>query len=342
MRQYLASLLMIWGMAAAAADWQALPKSPPIPKDNPQTPEKIQLGKQLFFDPRLSLTGVISCNSCHNVMEGGDDDRRFASGVMGKEGGRNGPTVWNAAFHSVQFWDGRAKSLEEQAKGPMVNAVEMGMPNHQAVMERIAAIPGYRTTFAKVFGSKDALTIQNAVKAIAAYERTLITPNTPYDRFVRGDKKALSTQAQAGMKLFGEIGCTSCHSGPNFDGPPLPEGQGFFQRFPTYKDNEYVARYKLMDDKGKAAATGNEEDEHLFRVPTLRQVALTAPYFHNGSVDKLPEAVRVMARVQLNRKLDDAQVAQLVAFLESLSGGFPKQTMPRLPALSGQTILKDQ
>ncbi len=342
MRQYLASLLMIWGMAAAAADWQALPKSPPIPKDNPQTPEKIQLGKQLFFDPRLSLTGVISCNSCHNVMEGGDDDRRFASGVMGKEGGRNGPTVWNAAFHSVQFWDGRAKSLEEQAKGPMVNAVEMGMPNHQAVMERIAAIPDYRTTFAKVFGSKDALTIQNAVKAIAAYERTLITPNTPYDRFVRGDKKALSTQAQAGMKLFGEIGCTSCHSGPNFDGPPLPEGQGFFQRFPTYKDNEYVARYKLMDDKGKAAATGNEEDEHLFRVPTLRQVALTAPYFHNGSVDKLPEAVRIMARVQLNKKLDDAQVAQLVAFLESLSGGFPKQTMPQLPALSGQTILKDR
>lgn len=342
MRYGLAAVLMVWGVAAAAANWQALPKSPPIPKDNPQTPEKIQLGKQLFFDPRLSLTGTVSCNSCHNVMEGGDDDRRFAAGIMGKEGGRNGPTVWNAAFHSVQFWDGRAKSLEEQAKGPMINAVEMGMPNHQAVMERIAAFPDYRTTFTKVFGSKDPLTIDNATKAIAAYERTLITPNTPYDRFVRGDKKALSTQAQAGMKLFGEIGCTSCHSGPNFDGPSLPEGQGFFQRFPTYKDNEYVARYKLMDDKGKATATGKEEDEHLFRVPTLRQVALTAPYFHNGIVDHLPEAVRVMGRVQLNKKLDDTQVAQLVAFLESLSGGFPAQTMPQLPTLPGQTILKDR
>jgi cytochrome c peroxidase len=275
-------------------------------------------------------------------MEGGDDDRRFAVGVMGKEGGRNGPTVWNAAFHSVQFWDGRARSLEEQAKGPMVNAVEMGMPNHQAVMERIAAIPDYRSAFTTVFGNKDPLTIQNATRAIAAYERTLITPNTPYDRFVRGDKKAMSIQAQAGMKLFGEIGCTSCHSGPNFDGPPLPEGQGFFQRFPTYKDNEYVARYKLMDDKGKAMATGKEEDEHLFRVPTLRQVALTAPYFHNGSVDNLPEAVRVMARVQLNKKLDDTQVTQLVSFLESLSGGFPMQTLPRLPTLPGQTILKDK
>ena len=342
MRYGLAGVLMLWGIAATAANWQALPKSPPIPKDNPQTPEKIQLGKQLFFDPRLSLTGTVSCNSCHNVMEGGDDDRRFAAGVMGKEGGRNAPTVWNAAFHSVQFWDGRARSLEEQAKGPMVNAVEMGMPNHQAVMERIAAFPDYRTAFTKVFGSKDPLTIDNATKAIAAYERTLITPNTPYDRFVRGDKKAMSAQAQAGMKLFGEVGCTSCHSGPNFNGPPLPEGQGFFQRFPTYRDNEYVARYKLMDDKGKAAATGKEEDEHLFRVPTLRQVALTAPYFHNGIVDNLPEAVRVMGRVQLNKKLDDSQVAQLVAFLESLSGGFPAQTMPQLPTLPGQTILKDR
>lgn len=324
-----------------ALAFEALPTTAPAPKDNPTTAAKVELGKQLFFDPRLSRNGTVSCNSCHNVMAGGEDNRPNSAGVDSKFGGRSAPTVWNAAFHSVQFWDGRAPTLEEQAKGPLVNPIEMAMSSHELVTQRISAVPGYQEQFKAVFGGDKPVTIDNAAKAIAAYERTLITPDSPFDRYVKGDKKALSASAQRGMKLMESVGCTSCHSGANFSGPTQPVGQGFFMKFPTFPGSEYDQKYKLTEDPGRFEVTKKEEDKHMWRVPTLRNVALTAPYFHNGAVKTLDEAVRVMAKTQLNKTLKDGEVADIVAFLDALTGKFPKQTLPRLPATPGKTLIQD-
>jgi cytochrome c peroxidase len=311
---------------------EALPERPPVPADNPQTEAKIALGKQLFFDPRLSSTGTVSCNSCHNVMSSGTDNISTSFGVEGKRGGRNAPTVWNSAYLSTQFWDGRAATLEDQAKGPILNPVEMGMPDEAFVVERIRAIPGYAQQFKAVFGAVDPVTYDNIAKAIASYERTLITPNSSFDRFMKGDKKAMSASAQRGMQTVEEIGCTSCHSGATFAGPAeLAAGQGFFQRFPIFANNDFVVKYKLDEDTGRFVSTGQEADRHMWRVPTWRNVALTAPYFHNGAVETLGEAVRVMAKAQLDRELSAQQVDDIVAFLNSLTGEFAEQTMPRLP-----------
>ncbi|NOQ68927.1 MAG: cytochrome-c peroxidase, partial [Gammaproteobacteria bacterium] len=221
---------------AADASWEALPDVAPAPADNPTTDAKVTLGKMLFMDPRFSSTGTVSCNSCHNVMEGGDDSRTFSMGVHGKTGGRNAPTVWNSAFHSVQFWDGRADLLEDQAKGPVTNPVEMGVPEIEQAMDKVRAIPGYKPYFEKAFG-KDSMTVVNAAKAVASFERTLITPNSPYDKYVKGDKKAMSIQQIRGMQTFASTGCASCHSGAAFNGPKMEFGQGFYSKFPTFADN---------------------------------------------------------------------------------------------------------
>lgn len=337
--------LVVFGVLAtsplASLAWEALPAKAPAPKDNPTTAAKVDLGKHLFFDPRFSATGTVSCASCHNVMGGGEDNRAVAMGVHGKTGGRSAPTVWNAAFSSVQFWDGRAPSLEEQAKGPVVASVEMGMPKLEAAMDRVRAIPGYAEMFQRAFpGEKNPMTVANAAKAVAAYERTLITPNSAYDRYVKGDKKALTAEQVRGMKAFADTGCTACHTGPAFNGPRMPQGQGFFVKFPAYPGSEYDAKYKLLDDLGRYEVTRQEQDKHTFKVPTLRNVALTAPYFHNGAVKTLDEAVRVMARTQLNKSLTDEQVNEIVAFLNALTGEFPQQTMPRLPGTPGKTIVE--
>lgn len=326
---------------AHAADWQALPAKAPEPADNPTTPEKVELGRLLYFDPRFSSTGTVSCNSCHNVMLGGEDNRPFSMGVHGQMGGRSSPTVWNAAFASSQFWDGRAATLEDQAKGPVVNPVEMGMSDLEIAMDRVRSIPGYKPLFEAAFGAEDAMTVDNAAKAVAAYERTLITPNSAYDRFVAGDKKALTDQQQRGMQAFADLGCVSCHSGPAFNGPTMPAGTGFFMKFPTFADSEYVTKYRFMDDPGRAEVTKADTDKHLWKVPTLRNVALTAPYFHNGSVATLDEAVKVMAKTQLNKDLADDQTADVVAFLNALTGEFPAQPLPRLPATPGWVIETD-
>jgi len=330
--------LMIIGAAGSANAWDALPKAAPAPADNAASPAKIELGKMLYFDPRFSSTGTVSCFSCHNVMEGGDDHRPTSIGVHGEKGGRNAPTVWNAAFHSVQFWDGRAATLEDQAKGPVVNPVEMGMSNLTAAIDRIQRIPGYKAYFDAAFGKGDSVTMDNAAKAIATYERTLITPDSPYDRYVSGDTKALSAAAVNGMKLFESTGCTTCHSGAAFNGPTLPIGTGFFMKFPTFPDAALVQRYDLESDQGRFVATGNEADKHMWRVPTLRNLVYTAPYFHNGAVKTLPEAVRVMAKLQLNKDLPANEVTDIVAFLESLTGKFPDQMMPRLPPTPGDLL----
>lgn len=325
---------------ANASQWLALPETAPAPADNPTTVAKVELGKMLYMDPRLSSTGTVSCNSCHNVMEGGDDSRPVSMGVNGQTGGRSAPTVWNAAFYSVQFWDGRANLLEDQAKGPITNPIEMGMKDHGQAMDVVKSMPGYKAPFEAAFG-KDSINIVNAAKAIAAFERTLITPNSAYDRFVKGDKKALNKQQQKGMNKFAELGCVACHSGAAFNGPKMDIGTGFFQKFPTFADNGYVAKYKLSDDKGRAEVTARAADNNMFRVPTLRNITDTAPYFHNGAVATLDEAVRVMAKTQLNKDLSKQDVADVVAFLGALTGEYPEITMPRLPASVGSTVIAE-
>jgi cytochrome c peroxidase len=322
--------LMTLGSIGAQAEFKALPDTPPIPADNPQTPAKIELGKMLYFDPRLSMDGTISCNSCHNVMFHGGDGRPVGVGIHGQRGGRGSPTVWNSAFHTVQFWDGRAATLEQQALGPLVNSIEMGMTSHDLVIDRIKQIPGYVQAFKKAFPKENGPTISNTAKAIAAYERTLITPNSPFDKYMKGNKKALTAQQIRGMKLVDEIGCTSCHTGVNFAGE-TKMGEGNYQPFPQIPGSKYDKQYEITADLGRYEVTKKAEDKNHWRVPTWRNVAITAPYFHNGKVKTLDEAVRVMAKTQLDMNLNEAQVQDIVAFLNSLTGEFPKQSMPMLP-----------
>lgn len=330
------------GKAPSLGITPPLPTQAEAPADNPTTPAKVELGKKLFFDPRLSLTGTVSCNSCHNIMEGGDDGRPSSMGILGRLGPRNAPTVWNSVFQASQFWDGRSPSLEDQAKGPVVASPEMGMPNHDQAIERIAAIPRYQAEFARVFGGGNPVTIDNVVKAIAAFERTLVTPNSPYDRYASGDKTALSGQQVRGMKLFDSIGCTECHSGPAFNGWEVGDTETSFEEFPRFAQSELVKRFRLDSDLGRYEATNQDWDKHYFKVPTLRNITITAPYFHNGSIESLSDAVRVMAETELDTELSDKEVADIVAFLKSLEGEFPEITLPRLPSRSGKSVLDDQ
>lgn len=322
--------------------WQALPATPPIPKNNPQSPEKIALGKQLFFDKNLSYNNEVSCASCHALEPGvGIDGLSTSVGIHQQRGNRNAPTVWNAAYQAVLFWDGRAASLEEQAKGPLLNPLEMGMPSFEAVVERVAAKPEYIAAFAHVFGTKQPISIEQIAAAIAAYERTLVTPDTAYDRFVNGDRHALNQAQLRGMALFESLGCMRCHSGANFSAASALATSEPLRLFPVTLTPD-VERYQLNADTGLAAAN---QAQGVWRVPSLRNVALTAPYFHNGSVDSLQEAVRIMATTQLGlpyqeeansdkfywsseaqtlthveqRALSDAEVEDIVAFLQALS-----------------------
>jgi len=338
--KYLIIFAGIITFSVNAAEWQSLPEEAPAPADNPTTAAKIVLGQMLFMDPRFSSTGTVSCNSCHNVMLGGEDNRPVSMGVHAQTGGRSSPTVWNSAFNSSQFWDGRAATLEDQAKGPVTNPIEMGMGEIEEAMNRLRDIPGYKPYFEKAFGTDNPMTVDNAAKAVAAYERTLITPNSAYDRYVKGDKQALSAQQVRGMDSFASVGCGACHSGAAFNGPAMTPGSGFFMKFPTFTDNDYVEQYKFSEDTGRFTVTKNDADKHLWKVPTLRNISITAPYFHNGSVGTLDEAVRVMAKIQLNQDLTDAQVADIVAFLSALTGEFPEQSMPHLPPTPGRTLIK--
>jgi cytochrome c peroxidase len=327
----LVTALALAGSVSVASAWDVLPTQAEAPADNPTTAAKVELGQMLYHDPRLSSTGTVSCSSCHNTMLGGEDNRPNSMGVNGQTGGRSAPTVWNAAFNKVQFWDGRAASLEEQAAGPVTNPIEMGMKSWDDVVARLQSIEGYQQSFEQAFG-KDSISKDNATKAIAAYERTLITPNSPYDRYVAGDKSALSAQQIRGMEKVAELGCTHCHSGPAFNGP------GMFQKFPMIPNGYFEAQYHFKKDKGLAEVSKSPADEHLWKVPTLRNVALTAPYFHNGSVKSLDKAVTLMAKLQLDKDLSKEEVADIVAFLNGLTGEFPKQKMPVLPGTPGVTF----
>lgn len=343
----LISTLLLAGSAsfAQAASTYEFPQVP-VPADNPMTPAKIALGKQIYFDPRMSLSGTVSCDTCHNVASNGTDNLPLSFGVFGRvDVPRNTPTVFNAAFNTVQFWDGRAASLEEQAKGPIQNPVEMGMPSGDAVVARLKKIPGYQKEFAQVFGGNDPITFDHVAAAIATFERTLITPDSPYDQYMKGNKKALDPSAVAGMKLAGSLGCEACHAGVMFDNGGTAMGTGAYQKFPAQPDNatcaKYVAQYHLSGDEGRFNVTHNPADKQMFKVPTWRNVALTAPYFNYGTVGSLPEAVRVMAACQLNTTLSDKDVHDIVAFLNSLTGKFPKMDLPRLPETLDGTLLMD-
>ena len=306
----------------ARQQFQAIPTNPPDLPGNPTTAAKVELGKMLYFDPRLSASHAISCNSCHNIGLGGADAEPTSIGHRWQHGGRNAPTVLNAVFNHAQFWDGRAKDLEQQAGGPIINPVEMASPEPH-VAEQLKGIPGYREAFAKAFpGAPDPITLGNAQKAIAVFETTLITPNAPFDRFLKGDANALSAIQKEGLALFIDRGCASCHNGINVGG-------GMYAPFGVVE--KPGADILPPADKGRFVVTKTASDEYVFKVPTLRNITLTAPYFHSGQAWDLAQAVAIMGTSQLGTQLNNEEVQKIVAFLAGLTGDQPKVTYPVLP-----------
>jgi len=298
----------------------------PLPKNydsatNPPTPAKLLLGRMLFFDARLSRSGTISCNSCHNLNTFGQDFEATSPGHAKKLGDRNSPTVFNAAGHFRQFWDGREPDVEAQAKGPVLNPVEHGLKDAAEVEQILKGIPGYVAAFKRAFpkAGEKAITFDNFGKAIGAFERKLVTPGA-WDRFLGGDDGALSNEEKMGARLFVEVGCISCHNGPLLGGT-------------TYQKLGKIKPWPRSDDPGRKKVTGKAADLHVFKVPSLRNVAKTMPYFHDGKTVELGEAVKLMAAHQLGRELSDSDVELLVAFLGSLTGTPPQQWIakPKLP-----------
>ncbi len=286
--------------------------------ENPITNEKVALGKMLYFDVRLSKDNTISCNSCHNLATSGVDNLPVSPGNdEGSFGGRNSPTVLNAAFHMAQFWDGRAKDVEEQAGGPILNPVEMAIPNEKFLEDRLAGIEEYQAAFAEVFPKeKNPIKYSNVQKAIAAFERKLVTPS-PFDAYLAGDDKALTDAEKAGLDKFISVGCIACHSGNLLGGT-------MYQKFGTFS-NYWEATGSDPIDEGRFEVTQNEADKYMFKVPSLRNIAGTFPYFHDGSVKDLGESVKIMAKLQLNKELSEEEVKSIVAFLNSLTGEVPKE-----------------
>ena len=289
----------------ASALFKPLPKVVENP-ENPVTPEKVALGRMLYYDTRFSINQKIACNTCHQLDKAGVDNEPTSEGHAGQRGDRNSPTVYNAALHGAQFWDGRAANVEEQAKGPVLNPVEMGMPSIDYVIQVLNSIPGYKPLFEKAFpGQKDPITYDNFARAIGAFERGLVTPS-PFDAFLQGDVKALTAEQLAGLDTFMGVGCITCHNGVGVGGG-LYQKIGLVHPYPT-------------EDVGRAKVTSSEADKFLFKVPSLRNVVLTGPYFHDGKVATVDEAVRLMGWHQLGQKLGDEQVKAIVSFLGSLSG----------------------
>jgi cytochrome c peroxidase len=289
----------------------------PIPRDPGQDPGKVALGARLFQDPRLSADNTLSCASCHRLAQGGADGRAQSVGVGGALGPINAPTVYNSGFNLAQFWDGRAASLEEQAAGPIHNPLEMAS-NWAQVLDKLRADPSYLAQFAALY--PDGLTSSNAQDAIAAFERSLVTPDSPLDLWLAGDQTALSPQALRGYRLFKSYGCVACHQGVNLGG-------NLYQRMGALGDYFGDRGTEVRPaDLGRFNVTGDPEDRHLFKVPGLRLAALTPPYFHDGSAATLEEAIRVMARYQLGRTVSQEDMADIAAFLRSAVGRHPLLT----------------
>jgi len=316
-------------LAAAKEYFEPLPKVM-ASADNPLSDVKVQLGKMLYYEPRLSKSGVISCNSCHNIATYGVDNMPTSIGHKWAIGDVNSPTTMNAAATVAQFWDGRAEDVEEQAKGPVLNPAEMGIPHEQFAVDRIASIPEYKELFKQAFaGQENPLTYDNMANAIGAFERTLVTPGR-FDKFLEGDTTALTQVEKEGLNAFIERGCTSCHFGATVGG-------GQFDKFGIYKPyQELTGSTKL--DEGRFEVTKNEADRFTFKVPVLRNVSRTYPYFHDGTVWSLKDATKIMGEAQLDEEIPEPELKALVAFLNSLTGEIPKDAL-QLPVLPPSTEL---
>ncbi len=304
-----------------------LPSTVPALRDNRITPEKIELGKALFFDPRLSASGVFSCNSCHNVGTGGDDNLETSIGHGWQKGPRNSPTVFNAVFNEAQFWDGRAEDLKAQAKGPIQAGVEMANTPENVVLT-LKSMPQYVAWFEGAFpGEADPVTFDNMARAIEAFEATLITP-APFDAYLNGDDQALTFEQKKGLSLFMAKGCAACHNGVNVG------GHGYY---PFGVIERPGADILPENDKGRFAVTQTADDEYVFRASPLRNIAVTAPYFHSGKVWDLEQAVGIMGSSQLGEELNDEEVRLITAFMHSLTGQVPEVTYPILPPETATT-----
>jgi cytochrome c peroxidase len=306
----------------ARARFQPIPLEAPELPGNPATPARLELGRMLYFDPRVTAGRPGSCNTCHNVGLAGADARETAIGHSWQKGGRNVPTAFNAAFNTARFWDGRAQDLEDEPASAALNPVELALPVDRITAE-LAAIPGYQAAFRAAFPADPApVSFANAWQAIAVFQATLITPNAPFDRFLRGDRSALSATQRDGLRLFIDKGCAECHDGVNLGG----------NRYAPFGILERPGADLLpREDKGRFMVSGTAGDQYVFKVPQLRNVALTAPYFHSGRAPDLKQAVAVMAASQLGQPVSDEEAGRIVAFLETLTGEQPRVVYPLLP-----------
>ncbi|MDT8437256.1 MAG: cytochrome-c peroxidase [Gemmatimonadota bacterium] len=316
----------------AVAMFEPVPETPPALPGNELTPERVELGRMLYFEPRLSQSWLISCNTCHNVGLAGVDLMETSIGHGWQKGPRNAPTVLNAVFNVAQFWDGRAEDLAAQAKGPVQAAVEMASDPERTVAT-LRSIPQYRDRFAAAFpGEAEPVTFDNMALAIEAFEATLLTPGSPFDRWLEGDAAALDAAQEAGLATFVDRGCAGCHGGVNLG------GQGYFPFGVVERPGPEILP---SGDRGRFNVTRTHEDDYVFRAPALRNVALTAPYFHSGKVWRLEEAVRVMSSAQLGAVLSEEDVAGITDFLHTLTGEQPDVVYPILPPHTEETPLPD-
>ena len=328
MKQTIASLtLTVSTLALCATVLAAAPRKDepiqPIPQPKVTNPAKVELGKKLYFDPRLSMSGIISCNTCHNLSRGGTDNIKTSIGHKWAPGPVNAPTVLNSSLAIAQFWDGRAADLKEQAGGPIQTGVEMAMP-HELAVDILDSIPGYVAEFKSVYGSPE-ITMDQVTEAIAAFEETLVTPNSRFDQWLNGDDKALTKTEQEGYDLFKNSGCVACHNGPAVGGT-------------SFRPMGIIEPYKSVSTaQGRFDVTGIDAERFSFKVPTLRNVELTYPYFHDGEANTLEKAVDTMGRLQLGRVYTEEEIGKIVAFLKTLTGEQPKVTLPILPPSSNNT-----
>ncbi len=323
MRKLTVSLLSIGVIMTSMHVTAANEPIQPIKPVKPENAELVELGKMLFFDPRLSKSGFISCNSCHNLSMGGTDNIKTSIGHKWQQGPINAPTVLNASMNLAQFWDGRAKDLKEQAGGPIANPGEMAS-THDIAVKVIDSMPQYQAQFKKAFGS-DGVNIDRVTTAIAAFEETLVTPGSRFDKWLEGDKSALSKEELDGYNTFKSSGCAKCHNGPAVGG-------NSFEKMGVHKPYETKSTAE-----GRKEVTGKEEDRFHFKVPTLRNVEMTYPYFHDGGAATLEEAVDTMAKIQLNKEFSKEEIANVVAFLKTLTGKQPDFKLPILPPSNNNT-----
>ncbi len=314
--------------ARANAIFKPVPDKPPALKGNPASPAKIELGAKLYFDPRLSKSQLISCNTCHNAGLGGADLQGTSTGHGWQKGPRNAPTVLNSVYNIAQFWDGRAKDLAEQAKGPVQASVEMNNTPDQ-VLKTLNSMPEYVKLFKAAFpADKNPVSFDNMAKAIEVFEATLITPDSRFDRYLKGNRKALSAREADGLKLFIDKGCAGCHGGLNLG------GSGYYPFGVVAKPAENIMP---RGDKGRFSVTKTSGDEYVFRAPSLRNVAITGPYFHSGAVWSLKEAVAIMGSAQFGIQLSGNETDVITAFLDSLTGRQPRIVYPILPPSTDAT-----